>query len=218
MKAYIDKTALIAEIERRIDEVNQIDKASYEVGLFDAYKIILSFLDTLEVKEIGVDLGDPQGDIGVKWVQEEPVSNDLEEAAFEYAEACKYDESEKLLCAEHFKAGAEWGKNQAKVEIQAQSMALPHGCPKEEAVSNDLEREIKHYVYDPYFDLNGVAVKGATDYLTVEDVADIAKHFAQWQKEQLIEKMCVFLESTDFCKYYNREFVEEFKKAMEDKS
>ena len=57
----------------------------------------------------------------------------------------------------------------------------------EEPVSNDLEREIKHYVYDPYFDLNGVAVKGATDYLTVEDVADIARHFVQWQKEQLME-------------------------------
>lgn len=51
MKQYIDKTALIAEIERRIDEVNQIDKASYEVGLLDAYKNILSFLDTLEAKE-----------------------------------------------------------------------------------------------------------------------------------------------------------------------
>jgi hypothetical protein len=70
MVKYINKSALVAEIERRIDEVNQIDKASYEVGLFDAYKIILSFLDALEVKEIGVDLGDPQGDIGVKWVQE----------------------------------------------------------------------------------------------------------------------------------------------------
>ena len=89
---------------------------------------------------------------------------------------------------------------------------------QEEPVSNDLEREIKHYVYDPYFDLNGVAVKGATDYLTVEDVADIARHFAQWQKEQLITKACVFLKSTDFYKYYNREFVKEFVKAMEDKS
>ena len=86
---------------------------------------------------------------------------------------------------------------------------------KEEPASKDLEREIKHYVYDPYFDLNGVAVKGATDYLTVEDVADIARHFAQWQKEQLIEKACVFLKSTDFYKYYNREFVKEFVKAME---
>ena len=52
MTQYIDKSALVAEIEKRIDEVNQIDKASYEVGLFDAYKNVLSFLDTLEVKEV----------------------------------------------------------------------------------------------------------------------------------------------------------------------
>ena len=37
---------------------------------------------------------------------------------------------------------------------------------------------------------------------------------AQWKKEQMITKACVFLESTDFCKYYNREFIKEFKKAM----
>ena len=55
MVKYINKSALVAEIERRIDEVNQIDKASYEVGLFDAYKIILSFLDTLEVKEVNLE-------------------------------------------------------------------------------------------------------------------------------------------------------------------
>jgi hypothetical protein len=48
------------------------------------------------------------------------------------------------------------------------------------------------------------------------DILDIAKHFAQWQKEQLIEKACVFLKSTDFYKYYNREFIKEFKKAMEE--
>ena len=34
--------------------------------------------------------------------------------------------------------GAKWGKNQAKVEIQAQSMILAHGCPKE-PVSEDLK-------------------------------------------------------------------------------
>ena|GEM_PF-6189658 len=201
MKAYIDKSALIAEIERRIDEVNQIDKASYEVGLFDAYKIILSFLDTLEVKE----------------AKEEAVSNDLEEAAFEYAEACKYDEGEKLLCVEHFKAGAEWGKNQAKVEIQAQSMALPHGCPKEEPISNDLEAEFVLYLKHKFnIPQEGHKLKTNGWRPSPYDILDIARHFAQWQKEQLIEKMCVFLESTDFFKYYNKEFVEEFKKAMEE--
>ena len=67
----------------------------------------------------------------------EPVSDGLEEAAFDYAESCKYDGGEKLLCVEHFKAGAKWGKNQAMAEIQAQSMALAHGCP-EEKTSNRL--------------------------------------------------------------------------------
>jgi len=43
-------------------------------------------------------------------LQKEPVSEELEEAAFDYAEACKYDGGEKLLCVEHFKAGAVWQK------------------------------------------------------------------------------------------------------------
>ena len=71
---------------------------------------------------------------------------------------------------------------------------------KEEPASKDLEREIKHYVYDPYFDLNGVAVKGATDYLTVEDVADIARHFAQWQKKQEAKKVDIEKEFDDYTK------------------
>lgn len=47
---------------------------------------------------------------------EEPVSEDLEEAAFDYAEACKHDGGEKLLCVEHFKAGANWQLNQIRKE------------------------------------------------------------------------------------------------------
>jgi len=41
----------------------------------------------------------------------------------------------------------------------------------------DLEKHLKEDIEDVFFDLNGVAVKGATYYLTVEDVKDIAKHF-----------------------------------------
>ena len=41
----------------------------------------------------------------------------------------------------------------------------------------DLEKHLKEDIEDVFFDLNGVAVKGATHYLTVEDVKDIAKHF-----------------------------------------
>ena len=98
MKKYIDKTALVAEIERRIDEVNQIDKASYEVGLFDAYKNILSFIDTPEVEE----------------TKEEAVSNNLEEAADNYVgHAPEIDEDLSCFTKRNaFIAGAKWQKEQ----------------------------------------------------------------------------------------------------------
>ncbi|MBR1377996.1 MAG: hypothetical protein IJ557_02575 [Bacteroidaceae bacterium] len=41
----------------------------------------------------------------------------------------------------------------------------------------DLEKYLKENIEDVFFDLDGVAVKGATSYLTVEDIKDIAKHF-----------------------------------------
>jgi len=41
----------------------------------------------------------------------------------------------------------------------------------------DLEKHLKEDIEDVLFDLDGVAVKGATHYLTVEDIKDIAKHF-----------------------------------------
>ena len=75
----------------------------YTEGYLDALKNIKTFLDTLEVKE----------------VREESVSKDLEEVAFDYAEACKYDGGEKLLCVEHFKAGAQWQKQQNALGIKA---------------------------------------------------------------------------------------------------
>ena len=56
----------------------------------------------------------------------------------------------------------------------------------------DLEQEVKRCVYDAFFDLDGVAVKGATQYLTVEDVADIARHFAAWQRGQMLRERCMY--------------------------
>jgi hypothetical protein len=50
----------------------------------------------------------------------------------------------------------------------------------------DLEKELET-LDSLLYDLDGVAVKGATSYLTVEDVKDIAKHFfelgfkAKWE-------------------------------------
>ena len=101
MVHLIDKDALVAEINNRIDTCT-IKKQSCPVNTqveaicdnkIHAYKELLSFLDTLEVKEV------------------------------------------------------------------------------------DLEKHLKEDIEDVFFDLDGVAVKGATHYLTVEDVKDIAKHF-----------------------------------------
>lgn len=41
----------------------------------------------------------------------------------------------------------------------------------------DLEKHLKEDIEDVFFDLDGVAVKGATYYITVEDVKYLAKHF-----------------------------------------
>lgn len=45
----------------------------------------------------------------------------------------------------------------------------------------DLEKELNS-LDDAYFDLDGIAVKGATYYLTVEDLKDIARHFYELGK------------------------------------
>lgn len=68
----------------------------------------------------------------------ELASEELDEAAKRYA--TEGDEISGLYIIDEevdaFKAGAKWGKNQAMAEIQAQSMALAHGCPKEPVSEN----------------------------------------------------------------------------------
>lgn len=61
----IDKDALVAEIKRRIDFCNKIADASAELNLHNSleanellirqYENLLSFLDTLEVKEADLE-------------------------------------------------------------------------------------------------------------------------------------------------------------------
>lgn len=78
MKQYIDKAAVVAEIEKlklcTMDEHMNFYSEAAE-GEYHALFNLESFLDTLEVIKIGVDEGDPQGDIGVK------AKNELEDAA-----------------------------------------------------------------------------------------------------------------------------------------
>ena len=51
MNQYVSKSALVAEIERRIKEY-QSTGDDYWFPVIENLKVILSFLDTLEVKEV----------------------------------------------------------------------------------------------------------------------------------------------------------------------
>lgn len=92
----IDKDKIVAEINNWIQDAQHrytMSKVQFSLSdRIESLENLLSFIDTIEVKEM----------------QKESVSKDLEDAAFDYAEACKYDGIEKLLCVEHFKAGAKW--------------------------------------------------------------------------------------------------------------
>lgn len=103
MKAYIDKSALVAELNRLIAElVEEGEDTMFEQGRISAFEDIKVFINhILEVKE----------------VEEEPVSNDLEEAATKYARKQLsnpdypiYNDEYEMECA--FEAGAQWQKEQ----------------------------------------------------------------------------------------------------------
>ena len=84
MTQYIDKSALVAEIDA-LQEAT-MDKngnflSSYDKGKFDALAVLEYFLDTLEVKE----------------VKEEPVPEDLEKVFDKYNEELKSDYSNDMF-------------------------------------------------------------------------------------------------------------------------
>ena len=177
MKAYIDKSAVVAEIEKRLNTTKKYS-TEYVNGKKYALKKILSFLDTLEVKEV-----------------------DLEQISKNYAlNNTPWDDC-MVEIQDAFKSGFELG---LKAHEGGQDLEVKE--VNEEPVSNDLEE---------------AARKAATWRSRLKGDIFFENDFqkfiagAEWQKEQIIEKACVFLKSTDFYKYYNREFVKEFVKAME---
>ena len=92
----IDKSAVVAEIENL--RKHYIEREDFDIGWNMALDKILSFLDTLEVKEVVES------------------SNDLEEAAKFYAATHTefFDSECKPHVAPAFKAGAKWYKEQLK--------------------------------------------------------------------------------------------------------
>ena len=67
MEKYISKDALVTEIKSRISDIEISQKAGL-IKKRDAdkkillFKSVLSLINTLEVIEIGIDLGNPKGD------------------------------------------------------------------------------------------------------------------------------------------------------------
>ena len=154
------------EIERLknelVQEAEKGYKSDFDEGRISAFEDIIIYINSLE---------------------EEPISNDLEKAAVEAFK--QIVDSNKNSFLEIFKAGAQWGKEQTEIQIKAQSIALPHGCPKKELVSKDLEYFAKkesesfaeHEYEIDYIDRNALT-KGY--YWGV-------KAGAQWQKEQMMK-------------------------------
>jgi len=71
----IDKDKVIAEIERVLNsyDPNEITSGRYALAK------LRDFLDTLEVKEVGLDIGSPGGDMYVKtvWDGDKMVSSEV---------------------------------------------------------------------------------------------------------------------------------------------
>ena len=135
MKHYIDKDNIVEEINRRINEYNTpIDRLGSNNIRLNECKNILSFLDTLDVKEEILDKS------GKTMLMQKCVR-------------------------EAYKRGYDMGALQTTNKMNHNTKEI------------DLEKHLKEDIENVLFDLNGVAVKGATSYLTVEDVKDIAKHF-----------------------------------------
>ena len=226
MIQYINKSAVVAEIKGYISNYKEIvaktnrndstwvDSVSMIESKIGVLQHLLAFLNTLEVKEIGVDLGDPKGDVEVKtaWT-------DLEEVAIKYGNCF---EKHSDLASMAFIKGAKWGKEQAEIQIKAQSMPLPHGCPKEKPISEELEEAANSCSSCIY--LEEVLSDDDKEVLK-ERLVNTFKAGAQWQKEHLINKATEWL-CYNYDKYIRvvgssiypayAELCKDFQKAMKE--
>jgi hypothetical protein len=238
MAQYIDKVTVVAEIDRLQEatmDKNQNFLSSYHEGIFDGLSMLENFLDTLEVKEIGVDLGDPQGDIGVKWVQEEPVSQDLEEAAWQYYDRNKppmppeLDFHKELV--DFFKAGVRWKEqnnsnlSEVLVRDNLDKMAEEYSsCTYLEEVLGEGDREVLKARLKNTFKA-GAQWQKQQDQKAMEIMDEVYFKSCDMIRKQMIDKTCEFLksyrrETRDGMGYVagiiDDDTIEDFKKLMKD--
>ena len=154
-----------AEIERRKKEVedNIFELGNFEserIGLFDnkeIYNDLLSFIDSMTKEPVSedLDLG-----CGVIWKGVEPVSEDLEEAANEYAKDYLFTPKPQRAPNIHFINGANWQKQQDQSIIElAEDHAMLAGMEKmkeqmmAKAVDATVHIDAGGYPYIPQMEL-----------------------------------------------------------------
>ena len=95
MAQYIDKEALVAEIERRIKETESMQPKfdQFWAGQISAFKGVLKILDTLEVKEVGTSnkVIEP-----TEWSKEDDKMLDSAIGAVYAADYYTYDDKEEI--------------------------------------------------------------------------------------------------------------------------
>ena len=91
MTQYIPKSAVVAEIERIMNEQQEICKADVALGknpdsknieVIYQFQQFIKFLDSLEVIEIGVDIDSPEEDWSSKTVQYIDADGNIKEITF----------------------------------------------------------------------------------------------------------------------------------------
>ena len=115
MLQYIDKDALVAEIERRIKSINscpfrtaEFGSEKLDEGQLNAYNEMLSYLDTLEVKN--VDLEDEYM-VVMETAREKSILDETRVEYFANGNPTIAAYSEDNL-RNQFDAGADWMKKQ----------------------------------------------------------------------------------------------------------
>lgn len=112
MEQYIQKTAVLAEIENLLDKGKYHEEydCAYRDGNNGALYALKGKLDAIEVKEM----------------QEESVSEDLEEASRNYADNEEYGDDVYFAIKAAFKVGAKWQKEHLWKPSEEQIEALEH--------------------------------------------------------------------------------------------
>lgn len=88
----------------------------------------------------------------------------------------------------------------------------------EEPISDDLEKEIDNYIKDNFFGSKSMVflsnrTKGELDSI---DVVNIARHFAEWQKQKMIEKVTEWMAKNRNIHSFLWSDIEDFKKEMKE--